>query len=82
MSGYLGAAPGFIEGGVLVEKGGLALHASEILGDGLAFVGAILWALFSNLRRHEQFDAIASLTTICLGASLLCGVWWTATDAH
>ncbi|KPD10697.1 DMT family transporter [Phaeobacter sp. 11ANDIMAR09] len=81
-SGYLGAALGFIGVGVLVGKDGLVLQASEALGYGLAFVGAVLWALFSNLRRHEQFDAIASLTTICFGSSLLCGVWWVATDAH
>tara|TARA_R110002110_G_scaffold145534_2_gene334932 strand:- start:1375 stop:2238 length:864 start_codon:yes stop_codon:yes gene_type:complete len=80
--GYLGAALGFIGVGVLIGKDGLALQSSEVFGYGLALSGALLWALFSNLRRHERFDAIASLTTICLGASLLCGVWWAATDAH
>ncbi len=80
--GYLGAALGFIGVGVLVGKDGLALQASEAMGYALALTGAVLWALFSNLRRHEQFDAIASLTTICFGASLLCGFWWATTDAH
>lgn len=80
--GYLGAALGFVGVGVLVGKDGLILQASEVTGYALALTGAVLWALFSNLRRHEQFDAIASLTTICFGASLLCGAWWAATDAH
>ncbi|WP_273249230.1 DMT family transporter [Sediminimonas qiaohouensis] len=82
LPGYLGAALGFIGVGVLVGKNGLTLQASETMGYALAFAGAVLWALFSNLRRHEKSDAIASLTTICSMASLLCGIWWAMTDAH
>lgn len=80
VSGYLGAAIGFVGILILIGKDGFALHASEITGYGLAFLGAVLWALFSNLRRHDQSDAISTMTTICFGAALLCGLWWAATD--
>ncbi len=80
-AGYIGAALGF--GGVLIliGKDGFALQTSDALGYGLALLGAVLWALFSNLRRHDQSDTIPTMTTICFGASLICGVWWMATGA-
>lgn len=79
VSGYLGAALGFAGVLILIGKDGFALQASEAAGYGLAFLGAVLWALFSNLRRHDRSDAISAMTTICLGAALLCGLWWAAT---
>jgi len=82
VEGYFGAVLGFIGVCVLIGKDGLALQSSEAFGYGLAFLGAILWALFSNLRRHEKFDAIASMTTICFGAAMMCGAWWALKGAH
>lgn len=80
IAGYGGAALGIVGVGVLVGKDGLALQASETLGYGLALLGAFLWALFSNLRRHEKTESISSLTTVCFGSSVFCGMWWVATD--
>lgn len=80
-AGYMGAALGFAGVLVLIGKDGFALQASDALGYGLAFLGAILWALFSNLRRHDPSDPIPAMTTICFGASLMCGFWWMATGA-
>ncbi|UWQ29326.1 EamA family transporter [Leisingera sp. M523] len=80
--GYLGAALGFAGVLVLIGKDGFALQLSETFGYGLAFVGAILWALFSNLRRHDQSDAISAMTTICFASSLICGLWWITKGAN
>lgn len=77
-SGYVGTALGFIGVLILIGKDGFALQISEAFGYGLAFLGAILWALFSNLRRHDQSDAISAMTTICLVSSLFCLLWWIA----
>jgi drug/metabolite transporter (DMT)-like permease len=66
----------------MYHRPGFVLQTSKVLSYSLAFVGAILWALFSNLRRHKPFDAVASMTTICLVASIFCGIWWMATDAQ
>ncbi|WP_241480921.1 DMT family transporter [Leisingera sp. ANG-M6] len=81
-SGYIGAALGFAGVLILIGKDGFALQLSETFGYGLAFVGAILWALFSNLRRHDQSDAISAMTTICFASSLICGLWWITKGAN
>jgi len=80
--GYLGAALGFVGVLVLIGKDGFALQLSEGFGYGLAFVGALLWAAFSNLRRHDPSDAISAMTTICFASSLICGLWWMANGAN
>jgi drug/metabolite transporter (DMT)-like permease len=73
--GYVGAALGFLGVAFLIGGDGLALRSVEVYGDALAFLGAVLWALFSNLRRIDKKDSTSSLTTICAGASLFCGVY-------
>ncbi|CRL12818.1 Aromatic amino acid exporter YddG [Phaeobacter italicus] len=80
--GYLGAALGFVGVLVLIGKDGFVLQLSEAFGYGLAFVGALLWATFSNLRRHDSSDAISAMTTICFASSLICGLWWMANGAN
>ncbi|WP_281930212.1 DMT family transporter [Roseibium album] len=77
-AGYAGACLGFIGVGVLIGNDGLELRSSEAIGYGLAFVAAMLWALYSNLRRREQTDVIASVTTVCFGAALLSATCWMA----
>ena len=79
--GYFGAALGFLGVAVLIGGNGIRLQSSEAVGYALAFLGAVLWALFSNLRRVEVRDSAASLTTICAGASVVCGVLWVAHGA-
>jgi drug/metabolite transporter (DMT)-like permease len=72
-SGYSGAALGFA--GVAVLMLGDAhtnFEAEAVVGYLMAFAGAVLWALFSNLRRTDQADPIASMTLICLISSALC----------
>jgi drug/metabolite transporter (DMT)-like permease len=81
IAGYFGAALGFIGVLILIGKDGFALQISEILGYGLAFLGAVLWALFSNLRRGDTTESIGAMTTICLLCSIICGGWWIITDA-
>ncbi|WP_256369236.1 DMT family transporter [Ruegeria sp. HKCCA6837] len=80
-AGYLGAAIGFAGVLILIGQDGFALKWSDILGYALAFVGAILWALYSNLRRGETGDSITAMTTICAIAALICGLWWVANGA-
>ncbi|MDW3181353.1 EamA family transporter [Roseobacter sp.] len=79
--GYAGAALGFLGVAVLIGWNGISLQSSEAVGYALAFLGAVLWAIFSNLRRVEVLNSVASLTTICAGASLFCGVLWVARGA-
>ena len=80
-SGYLGATIGFAGVLILIGEDGFSLKWSEIFGYGLAFVGAVLWALFSNLRREETGDSIPTMASICAGAAILCGLWWVVKGA-
>ena len=46
--------------------------SNDIAGNLMAFCGAFLWALYSNLRRLDRADPIASMTMICMVSSALC----------
>ncbi|WP_160115960.1 DMT family transporter, partial [Candidatus Halocynthiibacter alkanivorans] len=75
-AGLVGAGLGF--GGVALLIGpGLTQGAGQeaLFGYVLALSGAMLWALYSNLRRLDRQDAIVSLTLICgVSAVLSAGV--------
>jgi len=72
-AGFLGAAIGFSGIFILIAGGELSLNFAEFYGYGLAFIGAALWALYSNLRRKDTLPVISSMTTICFGAAVFCG---------
>ncbi|MEJ6394576.1 EamA family transporter [Gymnodinialimonas sp. 2305UL16-5] len=52
------------------------------LGYSLALFGAVLWALYSNLRRRSAFGGTASTAWICLGAAVICFAAAFVTDAN
>ena len=76
MAGYLGAILGFMGVAILVLKDGFTVHYDQALGYGLALLGAVLWALFSNLRRHDPSEVIEATTTIRMLSAIFCGVFW------
>ena len=65
-----GAALGFV--GVTILIGPSALEQSGMFGYALALAGAMLWALYSNLRRLDTDDALVSLTLICGVSAFVC----------
>lgn len=69
--GYLGAALGFLGVAVLIGDGA-SFDAGDGLGYGLALLGAMLWASYSNLRRQARHEGIGAMVSICLLASLFC----------
>lgn len=69
--GYLGAALGFLGVAVLIG-GGASFTASEASGYGLALLGAMLWATYSNVRRGARHEGIGAMVSICVVASLFC----------
>lgn len=73
--GYTGALLGFTGIGVLMFGDRvLAFDNTAVFGYLLALIGALLWALFSNLRRNDQTDSIASMTMICFVSSIVCAL--------
>ncbi|WP_282042417.1 DMT family transporter [Halomonas alimentaria] len=70
--GYLGAATGFVGVALLIGRDGFTLKASDATGYGLAFLGAVFWGTYSNLRRRARFDGIGSMVTICVLSAALC----------
>lgn len=70
-AGYLGAAIGFAGVATLIG-GAFNAEAGDIWGYGLAMLGAILWATYSNIRRRARFAGVGAMVTICALASLFC----------
>jgi drug/metabolite transporter (DMT)-like permease len=71
VSGYLGAAIGFAGVAILIG-GGFTAEPGGVLGYGLAMLGAILWATYSNVRRRARFEGVGAMVSICALAALLC----------
>lgn len=71
--GYAGAALGF-SGVAVLMLGDVRTRydIDAIAGYLMAFCGALLWALFSNLRRSDRADPVPSMTLICMVSSALC----------
>ena len=46
--------------------------SNVIAGYLMALCGAFLWALYSNLRRLDRADPVASMTLICMAPSAFC----------
>lgn len=73
--GYAGVGLGFCGIVVLLLGGAQAGHSvDKVSGYVMALVGAALWAFFSNLRRTDTGDPIASMTVICALSAALCAV--------
>ena len=71
--GYAGALLGFAGVSVLILGDAQTNYAwHDTAGYLMAFCGAFLWALYSNLRRSDRSDPVASMTFICMAASALC----------
>lgn len=71
--GYAGALLGFAGVSVLILGDAHTNYAwHDAAGYLMAFCGAFLWALYSNLRRSDRSDPVASMTFICMAASALC----------
>lgn len=71
--GYAGVGLGFCGIVVLLSGDPQTGHGVGALsGYAMALVGAALWALFSNLRRIDTSDPIASMTVICAISAVLC----------
>ncbi len=71
--GYAGAGLGFAGVSFLMLRDAHTNYDSNVLaGYLMAFCGAFLWALYSNLRRVDRADPVASMTLICMASSALC----------
>ena len=71
--GYAGAVLGFAGVAVLMLGDAHTNYDSNALaGYLMAFCGALLWALYSNLRRLDRADPVASMTLICMASAALC----------
>lgn len=70
-AGYLGAGLGFAGVATLIG-GAFNADAGGIWGYGLAMLGAILWATYSNIRRRARFAGVGAMVTICALAALFC----------
>lgn len=71
LAGYLGAAIGFAGVAILIG-GAFNANAGDVWGYGLAMLGAILWATYSNIRRRARFAGVGAMVSICTLAALFC----------
>jgi drug/metabolite transporter (DMT)-like permease len=81
LAGYVGVALGCCAIVVLVDGDSIQAQSSQMTGYALALAGAVLWALFSNLRRHNTREPIGDMTAICLLSTVFCGTSWMVTGA-
>ena len=73
LQGFIGALLGFLSIPILMSgDSAISYSGSALLGCALAFIGALIWAIYSNLRRHDKADPICSMTLICLMSSVVC----------
>lgn len=72
--GYVGAGLGFFGIALMIGGGreGMTLQSGDAIGYGLAFLGAMFWATYSNLRRGSSKDGVGEMTTICALSSAAC----------
>lgn len=71
-AGYIGAATGFAGVAILIAGDGLALKAQDVTGYGFAFVGALVWATYSNIRRRARLNGMGAMVSICVLSAILC----------
>ncbi|MGL4635285.1 MAG: DMT family transporter [Beijerinckiaceae bacterium] len=71
--GLFGAGMGFFGVALLiVPNAGFQMETKSLTGYVLAIAAAMIWAIYSNVRRKADGDVVTSLTSICLLSGTVC----------